>query len=403
MMTEPLHPGPEFSQDPHPFLGALRDAGPVHRVLLPDGTESWWVTRYEEVTACLEDHERFSSQVTKAVASDAIQNSQALIRKDPTLRYTMINRDPPDHTRMRRLVVRAFSARRVDALRPRVEARAKVLLDELAANPGPVDLVRNYAFPLPVGVICDLLGVPESDSQYFGGLINRLIGAAGGQQALESIAALKDFMTAKLEDKRVHPADDVLTGMVEASDTEGLLSKEELPAMALQLLTAGHETSIYLISGGTLRLLQHPDQLELLRADPSLLDNAIDELLRFDPPPVPGVFRYATQDVEVGGTVIPAGALVILSVAAANRDLSRFSSPDQLDVTRREIDHMAFGRGIHYCLGARLAKLEGEIAIGSLIQRFPGLRLAVPFEEVQWKPLNFLRGLRELPVLVTGD
>jgi cytochrome P450 len=400
MITEPLRPGPEFSQDPHPFLGSLRDAGPVHRVLLPDGTESWWVTKYEEVTACLEDHERFSSQVTKAVASDAIQNSQALIRKDPTLRYTMINRDPPDHTRMRRLVVRAFSARRIEALRPRIEARAKILLDELAVCTGPVDLVRKYAFPLPVGVICDLLGVPESDSEYFGALINRLIGAAGGQQALDSIAALKDFMAAKLDDKRVHPADDVLTGMVEASDEEGLLSEEELPAMALQLLTAGHETSIYLISGGTLRLLQHPDQLDLIRADPSMLGNAIDELLRFDPPPVPGVFRYATQDVAVGGTVIPAGALVILSVAAANRDPDRFPEPDQLDVTRPEIEHMAFGRGIHYCLGARLARLEGEIAIGSLFQRFPALRLAIPFEEVRWKPLNFLRGLRELPVLV---
>jgi cytochrome P450 len=403
MLPDTHRPGPEFSQDPHSFLGSLRDAGPVHRVLLPDGTESWWVTRYDQVSACLEDHERFSSQVTKAVASNAIQNSQALIRKDPTLRYTMINRDPPDHTRMRKLVVRAFSARRVDALRPRIEARAKGLLDQLAAIDGPVDLVRKYAFPLPVGVICDLLGVPEDDSQYFGGLINRLIGAAGGQQALESIAALKDFMGAKLEDKRAHPADDVLTGMVEAADSDGLLNREELPAMALQLLTAGHETSIYLISGGTLRLLQHPDQFEMIRSDPSLLGNAIDELLRFDPPPVPGVFRYATQDVEVGGTVIPAGALVILSVAAANRDPGRFSDPDDLDVTRQEIDHMAFGQGIHYCLGARLAKMEGEIAIGSLIQRFPELRLAVPFEEIQWKPLNFLRGLTGLPVLLSAD
>jgi cytochrome P450 len=396
----PLRPGPGFGQDPHPFLGSLRGSGPVHRVLLPDGTESWWVTRYDEVAACLDDHQRFSSQVHKAVESAAIQNSQALIRKDPTLRYTMINRDPPDHTRMRKLVVRAFSARRVDALRPRIEDRAQGLLDQLAGRADAVDLVKDYAFPLPVGVICDLLGVPESDSQYFGSLISRLIGAAGGQQALESIAALKDFMSEKLDEKRVHPADDVLTGMVEAADEERLLSREELPAMALQLLTAGHETSIYLISGGTLRLLQHPDQLEMLHQDPTLLPNAIDELLRFDPPPVPGVFRYATEDVDVGGTVIPKGALVILSVAAANRDPHQFPGPDELDVTRQEIEHMAFGGGIHYCLGARLARLEGEIAIGSLFRRFPGLRLAIPFEDVRWKPLNFLRGLTELPVLL---
>jgi len=396
---EAVRPGPEFGQDPHSFLRTLSDTAPVQRVLLPDGTESYWVTRYEEVAACLEDHERFSSQVTKAVRSPAIQNSQALIRKDPTLRFTMINRDPPDHTRMRKLVVRAFSARRVDALRPRIAERAEGLLDQMAAASGPVDLVKGYAFPLPVGVICDLLGVPESDSQTFGGMISRLIGAAGGQQALDAITELKDFMTAKLEEKRHHPADDVLTGMVEAAREEGLLSPEELPAMALQLLTAGHETSIYLISGGTLRLLQHPDQLALVQKDPSLLGNAVDELLRFDPPPVPGVFRYAAEEVTVGGTTIPKGSLVILSVAAANRDRSRFADPDSLDVTRPDIDHMAFGHGIHYCLGARLAKMEGEIALGSLFQRFPDLRLAIPFEEVRWKPLNFLRGLVELPVL----
>jgi cytochrome P450 len=394
----PLRPGPEFGQDPHSFLGSLRAAGPVHRVLLPDGTESWWVTRHEEVAACIADHQRFSSQVHRAVESAKIQNSQALIRKDPTLRFTMINRDPPDHTRMRKLVVQAFSARRVDALRPRIEARAQRLLEALAGREDAVDLVKNYAFPLPVGIICDLLGVPESDSQYFGGLINRLIGAAGGQQALESIAALKQFMTDKLDDKRAHPADDVLTGMVQAAAESGLLSREELPAMALQLLTAGHETSIYLISGGILRLLQHPDQLEMLRQDPSLLPNAIDELLRFDPPPVPGVFRYATEDVNVSGTTIPKGSLVILSLAAANRDPDHCPSPDKLDVVRQHIEHMAFGGGIHYCLGARLARLEGEIAIGSLLSHFPRLRLAIPFADVRWKPLNFLRGLTELPV-----
>lgn len=396
----PFRPGPDFAQDPHAFLNSLRDTGPVHRVLLPDGTESWWVTGHDEVAACIGDHQRFSSQVHRAVESARIQNSQALIRKDPMLRYTMINRDPPDHTRMRKLVVQAFSARRVDALRPRIEDRAQKLLDELADHTDAVDLVKNYAFPLPVGVICDLLGVPESDSQYFGSLINQLIGAAGGEQALHSIAALKDFMTEKLADKRVHPADDVLTGMVEAADEEGLLTPEELPAMALQLLTAGHETSIYMISGGTLRLLQHPQQLQMLRRDPSLLPNTIDELLRFDPPPVPGVFRYATEDVKVGRTTIPQGSLVILSLAAANRDPQRCPHPDALDITRPDFEHMAFGRGIHYCLGARLARLEGEIAIGSLFSRFPNLRLAIPFEDVRWKPLNFLRGLTELPVLV---
>jgi cytochrome P450 len=390
---------PDFGDDPYPFLAMLREAGPVHRVLLPDGTTSWWITRYDAVNAALNDHKRFSNQVHHAVASTEIQNSQALIRKDDILRLVMINRDPPDHTRMRKLVTRAFSASRIEALRPGIQALADELLDQMAPH-DRVDLVDRYAFPLPVGVICLLLGIPREDSAYFGGLVSQLVAAGTPQEALSAIHDLKEFMVAKLNEKRAQPGDDVLTTLVKAADEDGLLSQDELPAMALQLLTAGHETSIYLISGGTFRLLQHPDQLAAVKRDPSLLPNAVDELLRFDPPPVPGVFRHATEDIEIDGRTIPQDALVILCLASANRDTGHFQGPDMLDVQRQNNAHLAFGNGIHYCLGARLAKVEGVIGIGSLFRRFPNLRLAVPAEEVRRKPLHFLQRFAELPVLL---
>ncbi len=387
---------PDFADNPYRFFTELRESQSVHRVRLPDGTDSWWVTRYSDVEECLNDHRLFSSEVHHAVAPEHVQNSQALIRKDETLRYTMINRDPPDHTRMRKLVVRAFSAGRIDALRPRIQELADELLDGFASA-DELELIENYAFPLPVGVICELLGVPRQDINYYGALVSQLVGAANPQEGLSAIGELKDFIGKKLAEKRKHPADDVFTAMIEAAD-DGLLSEPELPAMALQLLTAGHETSIYLISGGTLRLLQNPQQLAAVRQNPSLLPAAVDELLRFDPPPVPGVFRHATQDVEIDGVTIPKGALVILCLASANRDEARFSAPEQLDVHRSENPHVAFGGGVHYCLGARLARLEGEIGIGSLIRRFPDLRLAVPSEDIRRKPLNFLQRLDGLPV-----
>lgn len=390
---------PDFSDNPHPFISKLRDAGAVHQVILPDGTPSWWITRYDAVEAVLGDHELFSNEVHHAVASSKIQNSQALIRKDPMLQLVMINRDPPDHTRMRKLVVGAFNARNIDALRPRLEALAEELMDAIDSDE-PVELVESFAFPFPVGFICELLGIPRSDIGYFGGLVTKLVGAPGPDVALSAIHDLKEFMIAKLADKRANPADDVLSNLVRAADEDGLLSHDELPAHALQVLTAGHETSIYLISAGLFHLLTHPDQLELIRRDPSLLPQAIDELLRYDPPPIPGVFRYATRDTEIEGTVIPKGSLVIVCLAAANRDASRFTDPHSLNVLRQSNPHVAFGGGIHYCLGARLARIEGIIAIGGLLRKFPEIRLAVPAEQIRHRPLNFLQRLDELPVLL---
>ncbi|GGO92072.1 cytochrome P450 family protein [Wenjunlia tyrosinilytica] len=394
---QPVPVPPDFGNNPHPFLASLRELGAAVPVVLPDGTPSWWITRYDAVDAALNDHARFSNEVHHAVGREEIKNSQALIRKDPMLRLVMINRDPPDHTRMRKLVVQAFNARAVDNLRPRLERLAESLFDGMSTE-DEVELVERFAFPFPVGVICELLGIPHEDSNHFGGLVTQLVGAGKPEDALSAIRQLKDFMAAKLEEKRAAPGDDVLSGLVEAADEHNLLSEDELPAHALQLLTAGHETSIYLISGGMFRLLQHPDQLAALKKDPGLLAGAIDELLRFDPPPIPGVFRYATEDVEVDGVTVPKGSLVILCLASANRDSTKFEDPDRLDILRRQNPHLAFGNGIHYCLGARLARLEGTIALGGLLRRFPDIGLAVPPEEIRWRPLHFLQRLDRLPV-----
>lgn len=385
-----------FGQDPYPFLNELTQAGPVHRVTLPDGTESWWLTRHKEVAECLNDYERFSNQVHHAVADVEIQNSQALIRKDDLLRLVMINRDPPDHTRMRKLVVREFGASRIEALRPRIQAIADDLLDSMEPLE-EAELVESYAFPMPVGVICELFGIPNSDARFLGSLVTKMVGAANPEEALSAIHDLKSFMGDQVAQKRARPGDDVLSRLITATD-EGILTPPELPAMALQILTAGHESSIFMISAGVLNLLRNPEQLEAVRADPSLLPAAIEELLRAEPPPVPGVFRHATGDVTVADVVIPKGSLVILSLAAANRDTSLFTGPNEIDIMRKPNPHLSFGGGIHYCLGARLAIVEGDIAIGSLIRRFPKLRLAVPAGQITRRPLNFLQRLSELPV-----
>jgi cytochrome P450 len=224
-----------------------------------------------------------------------------------------------------------------------------------------------------------------------------MVGASSPEEAKSAINGLKEFMLEKIAEKRARPGDDVLTDLVQAADN-GVLSPPELAAMALQILSAGHESSIFLISGGTFNLLRNPEQLAAVRQDPAILPKAIDELVRLEPPPVPGVFRHATEDIEVGGATIPKDSLVILSMAAANRDPVRFPHPDSLDVSRPENPHLSFGSGIHYCLGARLANVEGTIAIGGLLRRFPKLRLAIPPEQVSRRPLNFLQRLNELPV-----
>jgi cytochrome P450 len=391
---------PDFVADPFPFYKALRGQGPVRRVVAGRGLEAWLITRYSDGLAALSDA-RFSSDLRDA--DDTRLMDQLPTNERESFLRSMIRVGPPDHTRLRRLVSKAFTARRVAELRPRVQEITDGLLDAVVPS-GRADLVADFALPLPVTVISELLGVPAEDRAGFQKWTDVMLGQNPGYFDKAAVDDAWRKMWAYLEDllaaKRSSPADDLLSALITARDGEGSLDEDELIAMAFLLLVAGYITTVNLIGGGVTALLAHPEQLKLLRDDPSLLPGAVEEFLRYDGPVNPGVVRFPTEDVEIGGVLIPRGATVLIATAIADRDPSVFADPDRLDVTRRENAHLAFGHGVHYCLGAPLARLEGEIAIGTVLRRLPNLALAVPYEELRWQAPS-LRGPKELPVTFT--
>jgi cytochrome P450 len=314
----------------------------------------------------------------------------------------MLRHDPPDHTRLRQLVAKAFTPRMVEQLRPRVQAIAEALLDAVAGR-GEMDLIDDYAFPLPITVIAEMLGIPPADRGQFRDWSDVLVRTAPphtiGPEAIAAAEGLGRYLEARIEERRRAPADDLIAGLLQAEEAGDKLGKEELQGMVYLLLVAGHETTTNLIGNGVLALLQHPDQLARLRRDSALLPSAVEELLRFCAAVVMST-RYAAEDVALGGVVIPKGGMVLIVIAAANRDPTRFPNPDALDITRADNKHLSFGHGIHYCLGAPLARLEGEIALGTLLRRMPDLRLGVAPESLTWRSPHFvLRGLVKLPVV----
>ncbi|MFF0885054.1 cytochrome P450 [Streptomyces sp. NPDC003456] len=394
---------PAFFTDPFPTLRALQQEGPARPVRLPDGVEWWFVTRHEDVRSGLADP-RLSSAANDHMANDeSLPTTDAITSANDATRRSLVNLDPPDHTRLRKLVVRAFSATRVDGLRPRVQQIADELLDAMAEGDDEADLIGAYASVLPIRVICELLGVPEDHDalrEKTGAAFQVVRDDASAADMAQAFAWLTAYTERLIALKHDNPGDDLLSDLIAVhEEDDDRLDDEELAAMALTLLLAGHETTVQLIGNGMNALFDHPEQLAALRDRPELLRTAVDELLRHDGPTNPGVARYATEDVTLGGVRIPRGALVLLSVAAANRDPARFTDPDRLDLTRDAGGHLGFGHGIHYCLGARLARMEGEIALGSLLRRFPDIRRAVPAEEVRWR-LGMVRGLVSLPVIL---
>jgi cytochrome P450 len=388
---------PEFVADPFPFYKELRGQGPVRRVVALRGIEAWLITRYDDGIAALSDP-RFSSDLRDATDTRLMDRLPTTERE--SFMRSMIRVGPPDHTRLRRLVSKAFTARRVAALRPRIQEITDGLLDGVLPA-GRADLVADLALPLPVTVISELLGVPAEDRSGFQKWTDVMLGQHPDhfdKDAMdEAWRKMWYYLEDLLADKRARPADDLLSALIAARDGEGSLDEDELVAMAFLLLVAGYITTVNLIGGGVAALLAHPDQLKLVRDDPGLLPGAVEEFLRYDGPVNPGVVRFPTEDVEIGGVPIPRGATVLIATAIADRDPSVFTDPDRLDVTRRENAHLAFGHGAHYCLGAPLARLEGEIAIGTVLRRLPNLALAVPYEELRWQAPS-LRGPKELPV-----
>ena len=402
-MTESAAPPAEqldadYYQNPYGYFARMREEGPVTQVVLPHGDRVWLVTRYADVRAALTDPRLHKDWAGKLTAPDWVPDEVT-----GYLSVHMLNTDPPNHTRLRKLVSKAFTARRVAGLRPRVEAITASLLDALEARvragEETVDLIEAFAFRLPVTVICELLGVPAQDQAEFRQWSDAIVsdeGEAGSFRAAGT--AMYHYFTKLVAAKRVQPADDMVSALIEAQDSGDSLDERELIAMLFLLLVAGHETTTNLIASGTLALLTNPAELDRLRADPSLLPGAVEELLRYVNPLNHATDRFTLEPVEIGGVTIPAREWVLCVTSSANRDPGRFSDADRLDVGRDAGGHVAFGHGIHYCVGAPLARLEGEIAFGALLARFPGLSLAEDPSSLRWRSSSLIHGLETLPV-----
>jgi cytochrome P450 PksS len=403
-MPTPDIAAPEFKADPWPACAHLRAEGPVARVELPGQGEAYLVTRYADATAVLRD-DRFAKDVRSARPSDHSRRPWMPRALEPLAR-TMLDSDGADHRRLRNLVRDAFAPRYIAQLEPRVEELTGELLDRMAAV-GRADLVADYALRLPLTVIAEIMGVSERDRLRFRRWVSALIGLTpssrptlGTLLRVPSVLRMMRFLRGLVADRRVHPRDDLVSRLAGMEDGGDRLSEDELLAMVALLLIAGYETTVNLIATGTLLLLTHPEELARLRRDPALAGPAVEELLRLATPVDVATERYAREEVEVGGVPIPSGSLVLVGIVSANADGGRFSCPEDLDLSRPESRHLAFGMGQHYCLGAPLARLEGRIAIGALVRRFPDLRLAVPPERLRWRRTPFLRGLTSLPVLL---
>ena len=378
-----------FWRDPYPAYAELRDAAPVREVQRPEGAV-WLVSRYADVRAALADP-RLSKDWRYTLAPEARADAPAA--NIPM----MLLLDPPEHTRLRKLVSRSFTVRRMEELRPRVEQIAGELLDALPPT-GKVDVMAEYAILLPVFVICELLGVPVEDRDEFAAWSNTLVDESTQDEATAAMGQLSAYMGRLVEQKRRQPDDALISALVEVAEDGDRLSQEELVAMAMMLLIAGHETTVNLIGNGLLALFTHPEQRALLRERPELLPSAVEEFLRWDSPVHSTPVRFAAEDVEYSGVTIPARSVVTLSLAAANRDPERFAGAEELHVDRDASGHVAFGHGLHHCLGAQLARIEGQEAIGLLLARRPEIALAADAGELVYRRSSLIRGLRELPV-----
>jgi len=384
---------PEFIADPYPMYHRLRTEDPVHHSALG----FWVLTRYEDVVTALRD----PRLAKEAIASFVAARFGAPL---PAMGLSMLDRDPPDHTRLRGLVSKAFTPRVVEGLRPRIQEIVDGLLAGVAAR-GSMDLIEEFAYPIPVAVICEMLGVPIEDHERFKGwsidiargldLIWLGPDSDVGRRSVAARQALAEYFRGLIAQRRAAPRNDLLSGLIAAEEAGDKLNEMELLATCILLLIAGHETTVNLIGNGMLALLRHRDQLERLQRDPGLIASAVEELLRFDGP-VQRTARIPSEDVTIGGHTIAKGEMVMPFIGAADRDPAQFPDPDRLDIGRADNRHIAFGWGIHFCLGAPLARIEGQIAINTLLRRLPKVSLATA--EPEYRPSLTLRGLKALPV-----
>jgi cytochrome P450 len=390
---------PEVHANPYPMYARLRAEDPIHWSPL---MEAWVLTRYDDVVAVLTDS-RFSADRRRARNRFADEIARREEEFGPFGRTrTMLTSDPPEHTRLRRLVSKAFTPRMVEGLRPRIQAIVDELLDDAAQN-GRMDVIRDLAYPLPVIVIAEMLGVPPEHRDQFKHWSDEIVGVLGGplvpQETLErsrvAVHELAGYLQSVIAERRREPREDLVSGLIAAEEQGQILSEDEMLATAMLLLVAGNETTTNLIGNGMLGLLRSPDQLDRLRADPSLVATAVEELLRYDGP-VQATGRVAMEELEIGGQRVTPGQAVLTVLGAANRDPAQFERPDELDLDRQPNEHVAFGDGIHFCLGAPLARAEGQIAFETLLRRFAHPHLET--DSLQWGGSFILRGLTSLPI-----
>jgi cytochrome P450 PksS len=392
---------PEFKRDPYPGYRRMRDEAPLCRVRFGRWFSSWLVTRYQDVVTCLKD-ERFTKDPQRAKRVGARGTEMHLLRITAPISRNLLSLDPPDHTRLRALVQKAFTASLVENLRARVESVAQELLHRAAAQ-GRMDVIGDFALPLTLTVITEILGVPFPDRRHFQRWTNAVINVSGVPQSLwAGINGLRflRYNRRLIRSRRENPADDLLTSLIAAEESGQKLDEGELLNMLFILIVAGYETTVNLIGNGTLALLENPGELARLSADLSLLPCAVEELLRYDSPVPLATPRWTLCDVELGGITIPRGGMVWAGLASANRDPQAFERADTLDLGRQPNRHLAFGQGIHYCVGAPLARMEAQVAFSALLQRFPRLRLAQPRKALRWRSSPILRGMEALPVIL---
>ncbi|UGQ15636.1 cytochrome P450 [Yinghuangia sp. ASG 101] len=383
-----------MAEDPHGVGAALREAGPVHKITLPDGSAAWLVTRYADVQAALVDP-RLSLSKRHAAPGGGYRGFSL----PPALDANLLNMDPPDHTRLRRLAGHAFTARRVAELRPGLEDAARQLADGFGTD-GPVDLVDDFATPYAVQVICRILGVPEESRSGFRAWTTGLLGTGADAEEMRRIVAeMYAFFVRLIADKRARPGTDLLSVLVTARDADDRLSEDELMSLAFLLLFAGYENSANLIASSLRAVLADPELRDAVVAGRTPVADVVEEVARHESPALLAIRRFAREEVRIAGTDIPAGETVMLSIATANRDPRRFTDvdPDAFAPERRDLTaHLSFGQGIHYCIGAPLARLEAEVALRVLFERFPGLRFD-DAESAEWRPSLRVRGLASLP------
>ncbi|MGC6588783.1 cytochrome P450 family protein [Paenibacillus sp. Dod16] len=379
----------EFTHNPYPVYEKLRQSDPILNLQFPDGRFGWLISNYEQAVEALKDG-RFSKDVARAMGQE----------QTSVFSTNMLFSDPPDHKRLRGLVQKGFTPQRIADMRGHIQEIADNLLDAVSSR-DTINLIDDYAFKLPIIVISEILGVPTEDQDKFRVWSNSIIGASNQemneqvvQHMNEFIAYLKDWF-AKV---REQPGDDMISQLVIAENQGDRLSEQELYGVVTLMIIAGHETTVNLIGNGLLALLEHPEQRKLLQEQPELIHGAIEEMLRYNGPVEFSTSRWAAEDMDFHGVHMKKGDLVVIALNSANRDASQFENPDIFDITREKSQHLAFGKGIHLCLGAPLARLEGEIAINTLLRRYPHFELQRDIDELEWRPGMIVRGVKEIPI-----